>query len=179
MNLPNILTFSRMLLTFPVVALLTVENRVSVIISVLLFTIAASTDFFDGYLARKLNQVTDLGKFMDQISDKILITSLFLVFLSLGMINLWLVVVVVVRDIFVSGLRMAAASKGVVIPANYFGKAKTISQIVLIGCLYLILLTGVDFQLLLDVLQWIVGVLTVASGGSYFRISGKIFEGGK
>lgn len=179
MNLPNILTFSRILLTFPVVALLTVENRTSVIISVVLFVIAVSTDFFDGYLARKLNQVTDLGKFMDQISDKILITSLFLVFLSLGMINLWLVVVVVVRDILVSGLRMVAASKGTVVPANYFGKAKTVSQFILIGCLYLILLTKVDFQLLSSVLQWIIGILTVASGGSYFKISGKIFEGGK
>lgn len=178
MNLPNSLTLMRIILTFPIVALLQpIDNKTAVIISFILFVIAALTDFFDGYFARKLNMVTNLGKFLDQISDKILVTSLFVVLLSTGKISMWLLLIIVMRDTLVSGVRMIASSKGKVIAADWFGKAKTVSQMVFIIFVYANLIFGIFNQPTLNVFQWIVGILTAGSGLNYLFKNRMVFEG--
>lgn len=178
MNLPNSLTLARIVLTFPIVALLQpIDNKVAVILSFVLFIIASLTDFFDGYFARKLNMVTNLGKFLDQISDKILVTSLFVVLLATGKISMWLLLVIVMRDTIVSGVRMIASSKGKVIAADWFGKAKTVSQMIFIIFIYANLIFGIFNQPVLNLFQWLVGILTAGSGLNYLLKNRKVFEG--
>ena len=94
----------------------------------ILFSIAAFTDWLDGYLARKLSLVSDFGKFMDPLADKMLTTAAFLVFIDQGLIESWMVFLILTREFTVSGLRMSAASKGVVIAAGFSGKFKTVLQ---------------------------------------------------
>ncbi|OAA31236.1 CDP-diacylglycerol--glycerol-3-phosphate 3-phosphatidyltransferase [Kosmotoga arenicorallina S304] len=167
MSIPNLLTLSRIVLTIPLVALLYYEPKEWAIWSFAIFIIASVTDYLDGKLARKLNQVSTLGKFLDQISDKILITSLFLVFMFIGKVNFWLVFLIIFRDTFVSGIRMLAASEGVIIAANYFGKFKTVSQIILLCFLYLQVITNWDITAFVILLQWIVALITLFSGIVY------------
>ncbi|HQN28650.1 MAG TPA: CDP-diacylglycerol--glycerol-3-phosphate 3-phosphatidyltransferase, partial [Mesotoga sp.] len=134
MNLPNLLTLSRIVLTVPALFFLTAGNgTVLYFLSAVDFVVAALTDFFDGRIARKRGLVTDLGKFLDQLSDKILVTSIFLGFLTLSKISVWFLFVMIFRDTMVSGIRMMASNQGRVIAADLFGKAKTVSQMVFIG----------------------------------------------
>ena len=178
MNLPNKLTITRIILTFPVVIFLQFgNNTIFAILSLILFVIASITDYLDGYFARKYNLISDLGKFLDQISDKFLITATAVMFFNLGMLNVWLLLVIILRDILVSGIRMYAASKEVVIPANYFGKLKTVSQIVLIVFLYIMLVFNIETVLISILLQLIVGVLTAGSGIKYLLDSLELFKG--
>ncbi len=178
MNLPNKLTILRIILTFPVILFLQFGNNLLfAILSLVLFVIASFTDYLDGYYARKYNLISDFGKFLDQISDKFLITATLLMFFYLGMLNIWILLIVVLRDILVSGIRMYAASKDVVIPANYFGKLKTVSQMVLIIFLYFLLVFGIKADLLSILLQLIVGILTAGSGIKYLLDSSNLFKG--
>ncbi|MEA2065733.1 MAG: CDP-diacylglycerol--glycerol-3-phosphate 3-phosphatidyltransferase [Thermotogota bacterium] len=181
MNLPNALTLSRIIITFPVMFSLyfAPKDIQWVIFSAVLYSIAASTDFFDGYIARKRNQITKLGKFMDQISDKFLVTSVFLVFAYQGYTSFWLVFVVVSRDILVSGLRMHAASEGKVIAANYFGKAKTVLQMTFILFVYIEIIVGFDMPIIFQTFQWVVIFVTAISGLTYLKDSNVLSEGGK
>jgi CDP-diacylglycerol--glycerol-3-phosphate 3-phosphatidyltransferase len=98
-------------------------------------------------------------------------------FFYLGMLNIWILLIVVLRDILVSGIRMYAANKNVVIPANYFGKLKTVSQMVLIIFLYFLLVFGIKADLLSILLQLIVGILTAGSGIKYLLDSSNLFKG--
>ncbi|MFO7881411.1 MAG: CDP-diacylglycerol--glycerol-3-phosphate 3-phosphatidyltransferase [Kosmotogaceae bacterium] len=181
MNLPNILTLSRIIITFPVIfALYFGAGEVHwIIFSAVLYLVAALTDFFDGYFARKMNQITKLGKFMDQISDKFLVTSVFLIFAYQGYVSFWLVFVVVARDILVSGLRMNAASEGKVIAANYFGKAKTVLQMTFVLFVYLEKIAGFDIPIIFQIFQWSVILITAISGLTYLKDSYVFSEGGK
>ena len=167
MNLPTKLTVSRIIMTFIIIFLLlfpfysigiewttfkvgNVIISLQYIISGILFIIASLTDFVDGYLARKNNLVTDLGKFLDPLADKMLINSLsiFLVF-SFASINnsskipFFCVIIMVIRDLVVDGLRFVCAKKGKTIQANIYGKLKTVFQMVMIG---LILFNGFPFS---------------------------------
>ena len=109
----------------------------STVIALVLFCVASFTDFLDGYVARKYNQVTDFGKFMDPVADKCLVVAAMLWFVQVGQMPAWAVLVVVVREFAVSGLRMIAADKGRVIAAGWSGKVKTASTMV---CIVLMLL---------------------------------------
>lgn len=132
-NAPNILTMIRLLLTPVVVVLFLVDipNGIGVFTALGIYILACLTDFLDGYLARKYNQITDFGKFMDQIADKAITTSaMILVLLATRNVTvLWLAVVmvliVVLRDTVISGIRMVAANKNIVIAADIFGKVKS------------------------------------------------------
>ncbi|MFW6172708.1 MAG: CDP-diacylglycerol--glycerol-3-phosphate 3-phosphatidyltransferase [Elusimicrobiota bacterium] len=181
MNLPNALTLSRIVITFPVVFTLYFggDDVRWVLFSAVLYLIAALTDFFDGYIARKSNQITNLGKFMDQISDKFLVTSVFLIFAYQGYISFWLVFIVIARDILVSGLRMHAASEGEIIAANYFGKAKTVLQMTFILFVYLERIVAFDIPAIFQIFQWIVILITALSGMAYLLDSNVFSEGGK
>ena len=138
MNLPNKLTVLRMILVpFFVLALLWPFPH-HYLIALIIFGAASDTDHLDGMLARKHNQITDFGKFMDPLADKILVISALVCFVSLGLCDVWLVLLIIAREFMVTSIRLVAAGKGSVIAANNWGKAKTVSQIVAI-CVILLL----------------------------------------
>ena len=132
MNLPNKLTLSRFALTIAFLAVIFSEVHWHETYALLLFGFASLTDYFDGKIARKHNLITNFGILMDPLADKILVCSAFIAFVGRGWIPAWMVVVVVARELAITGLRLLAASKNVVLAAEGYGKHKTISQIIAI-----------------------------------------------
>jgi CDP-diacylglycerol--glycerol-3-phosphate 3-phosphatidyltransferase len=132
MNLPNKLTISRFLLTVAFLMAMFSEIPYHETLSLVLFGIASLTDYFDGKIARRDNLITNFGILMDPLADKILVCSAFIAFVGRGWIPAWMVVIIVARELAITGLRLLAASKNVVLAAEGYGKHKTISQIVAI-----------------------------------------------
>ena len=133
MNLPNKLTMFRLILVpFFVVVLLNSSLPHHYLMALILFAVASYTDHLDGMLARKNNQITDFGKFMDPLADKVLVISALVCFVELHLANVWLVLLIIAREFMVTSIRLVAADKGQVIAANNWGKAKTVSQIIAI-----------------------------------------------
>ncbi len=191
LNLPNLLTVSRVVITpiFLVTILIeTLPHRF--LIACVIFSIASITDAIDGHIARKNNQITNFGKFLDPIADKILTTAALLAFMFMGLCNIWIVMLVLTREFAIASVRMLAATNGVVIPANVWGKIKTVSQMVftilimLLGEVYFILETSEaelfskipDLSLISNGLLWITAILTVVSGVIYLYDSRKIID---
>jgi CDP-diacylglycerol--glycerol-3-phosphate 3-phosphatidyltransferase len=168
MNIANKLTILRIVLIpiFIIVLLSTVPNKF--IISAVIFIIASLTDFLDGYLARKKNLVTQLGKFMDPLADKLLVMSALLVFVELQLLPSWIVFIILARELIVSIFRAVAASEGIVIAASWWGKFKTNSQMLLI-ILILVnpLIPGTIYPLLKNIMVFVATGLTVISGLDY------------
>jgi CDP-diacylglycerol--glycerol-3-phosphate 3-phosphatidyltransferase len=133
----------------------------------IVFLVASVSDYFDGYLARKYGQITKLGKVLDQMSDKILITSVLVVFVEWKLVPSWLVVIFVFRDTLVSIVRILASESGKVIAANIFGKLKTVFQMILTIGLYIQVLGVEKFKFLNSWLIYIVAILTIISGAIY------------
>ena len=129
MNLPNKLTISRLVLTVAFLLALFIEFPWNKTVALLLFSAAGLTDWLDGAIARSRNLITDFGKLMDPLADKILVCSAFIAFIKPGYIAAWIVVLIVVRELAITGLRLLAASKNVVLAAEGYGKHKTIWQI--------------------------------------------------
>lgn len=164
MNTPNKLTVARMILVpFLVVFLLTgwggEANRW---ICLAIFVAASVTDWFDGHLARKYNLITNFGKFMDPLADKLLVCSALICLIALDKIPAWIVIVIISREFIISGFRLIAADNGVVIAASYWGKFKTASQMVTVILLVLNIQNTV-FTVLGTVFIYISLVLTVVS----------------
>lgn len=133
MNTPNKLTVTRIILVpFFIFFLLSSNIPHNYLIAGIIFGIASFTDYLDGKIARKYNLVTDFGKFADPLADKILVISAFVCFVEMDIISSILVVIVLMREFTVTSLRLVAVEKGIVIAANYWGKAKTVSQIIAI-----------------------------------------------
>lgn len=131
MNLPNKLTIVRIIIVpFFVAVLMMPDIQHHYLWALLLFIIASVTDHFDGSIARKNNQITDFGKFMDPLADKVLVTSALVCFVSLNLVNVWFVILMIARDLMVNSIRLVAADSGKVIAANNWGKVKTVTQIV-------------------------------------------------
>ena len=190
MNLPNRITLFRTIL-IPVFIFCLLFNmgdntvslingrpvKLNIFIAALIFIVAAITDYIDGYLARKYNLITNMGKFLDPLADKLLVGSAFIVMVELGLMHSWMVVVVIAREFAVTGLRLLAVEKGEVIPAGMLGKLKTISQLVAI---VLILLGNPIFNTWnfeLDyIILWISVILTILSGIEYFKNSIHVFK---
>lgn len=128
MNLPNKLTVSRIILTFVFMFFVFSKGLTSKALALVIFIAAALTDLFDGMLAKSRNIVTDFGKIMDPIADKILVLAAFLSFIQLQLIPAWCVIVIIGRELLITSLRFFAFSKGVVIAASKGGKHKTVSQ---------------------------------------------------
>ena len=163
MNTPNKLTIARMIIVpFLVIFLLTgwggEANRY---ISLTLFVVASVTDWFDGYLARKNNLVTNFGKFMDPLADKLLVCSAMICMIDLKRLPAWFVIINIAREFIISGFRLIAAENGIVIAANYWGKFKTASQMIMI--ILLILHFDGIFVILEQIFIWLSLALTIIS----------------
>lgn len=163
MNTPNKLTVGRMILVpFLVLFLLTGwggdANRY---ISLGIFVVASVTDWFDGYLARKHHLVTNFGKFMDPLADKLLVCSAMICLIELERLPAWIVIIIIAREFIISGFRLIAAENGIVIAANYWGKFKTVSQMIMI--ILLLLDFGGVFEILEQIFIWLSLALTVIS----------------
>lgn len=187
-NIPNLLTIARIIMTPFFLAILlweTLPHRF--LIAAAVYGIAALTDCIDGRLARKYDQITNFGKLVDPIADKILTTSALLGFMTMNLCNIWIVMIVLTREFAISSVRMIAAAEGVVIPANFWGKLKTVSQMTFT---LVILLLGEIFpylpqntlpaQLTLpaisNCLLWITAALTVVSGVIYLKDSKNVID---
>lgn len=127
-NLANKLSLLRILLTPIVVALLYFPGPIVCIIAVLIFIFASITDWLDGYIARHSNMVTSIGKFLDPLADKLLICSVLIMFVKLSWAPAWVVIVIICRELVVTGLRAIAIDEGIILSADRFGKAKTVLQ---------------------------------------------------
>ena len=178
MNTPNKLTVLRVIMVpFFVMFLLTgwggSANRY---ICFLLFAGASVTDWFDGYLARKNNLVTDFGKFMDPLADKLLVCSALICMIELGRLPAWMVVIIIAREFIISGFRLIAAEKGVVIAANYWGKFKTATQMIMIILLILDIQLPF-FRILTQILIWVSLILTVISLVTYILDNKSVMSG--
>lgn len=137
MNLPNKLTLLRIIMIPVFVVLLYLDFPFNNLVALAVFILASITDTLDGYIARKYNLITDFGKFMDPIADKLLVTAAMLVFVDWHMMPAWVVILVVAREFIVSALRLVAANNGRVIAAGWSGKVKTASTMVCI-CIMLL-----------------------------------------
>ena len=132
MNLPNKLTVSRFFFTIGFLVALFSDRPAGKTLALILFLVASATDYLDGYLARRDKLITNFGTLMDPLADKILTCSAFIAFVGIGRVQAWMVVIIVARELAITGLRLLAASKHVVLAAERWGKDKTISQIVAI-----------------------------------------------
>ncbi len=190
MNLPNKLTVGRIILV-PIIILVYlfpyaqynitmpifyfggisgVSLSLINVIALVIFAIASITDFIDGFIARKYNLVTTFGKFADPIADKLLVNTMFILFVYQGIIPVLPVIIMISRDTIVDGCRMIASNNGVVVAAGFLGKLKTVLQMVTI---VLVLLNNLPFELyripLTDLLLWFTAFVSVAGGFSYFN----------
>ena len=161
MNLPNKLTIFRVILIpFFVVLLLFDITAYDKWIALAIFIIASLTDFLDGHIARKYNLVTNFGKFMDPLADKLLVCSAMICLVELSRIPAWVVIVIIAREFIISGFRLVASDNGVVIAASYWGKFKTTFQILMI-CLMIADLE--PLALITQIVMWVALALTVIS----------------
>ena len=168
MNLPNKLTFIRIISTALMAVFLLLEGPLCAWLSFLLFIAASLTDFADGHIARKQGLVTNLGKFMDPLADKILNYSVMVLLIPEGLIPALGVVIILFREFLVSGIRQSAVEQGKVIAANIWGKIKTFFQDIALVVILLLRAVGVTFLApLSQVLIWICVALTVISGAIY------------
>ena len=171
-NLPNMLSLFRVILVPVILVFLTLRGQLGYVmglnvgdcIAAVVFIIASITDAVDGYIARKRNIVTNIGKFIDPLADKILVIAVLTALVELHRFPAWMVVVIISREFIVSGLRMVAASEGVVIAASKGGKLKTVTQIIGI----ILLLFNIPGAM---AVMWLAVILTVWSGIEYIRNS--------
>lgn len=161
MNLPNKLTMFRVvLIPFFVLFMLVDITGVDKWIALAIFIIASLTDLLDGKIARKYNLVTNFGKFMDPLADKLLVCAALICLVELSVIPSWIVIIIISREFIISGFRLIASDNGVVIAASYFGKFKTTFQMVMI-CLMIADIEALN--ILTTIVMWIALVLTVVS----------------
>jgi CDP-diacylglycerol--glycerol-3-phosphate 3-phosphatidyltransferase len=168
-NTANNLTLARIGVVPILVVMLSYPGKIMCLAATLVFIAAAVTDVFDGYIARRFNLVTSLGKFLDPLADKLLVASVLIMLAGQGFIPAWVAVVIICREIAVTGLRAVAADMGVVIAADAFGKLKTVMQACALCPLILHYpLYGFDPQPLGTLLLYVALVLTLGSGVNYF-----------
>ncbi len=165
MNLPNKLTMFRVILIpFFIVFLLASPTPYDKWIALVIFIIASLTDLLDGKIARKYNLVTNFGKFMDPLADKLLVCSALICLIELDKIPSWMVIVIIAREFIISGFRLVASDNGVVIAASYWGKFKTTFQMVAV-CLLIADIAALT--VVTQIILWIAVVLTVVSLTDY------------
>ena len=179
MNLPNKLTLLRVLMIpFFVVCLLWEggQNQTLRYVSAAIFIVASLTDMMDGKIARKYGLVTNFGKFMDPLADKLLVCSALICLIELGQLPAWMVIVIISREFIISGFRLIASDNGVVIAASYWGKFKTTFQMIAV---ILLIFNLEALRLLADICVWVALALTVISLADYiWKNRGILTEGG-
>ena len=177
MNLPNKLTLARVILVpFLVVFLLTgFGGEANRYICIAIFVAASLTDWFDGYLARKNHQITNFGKFMDPLADKLLVCSALICMIELDRLPAWIVLIIIAREFIISGFRLIAAENGIVIAANMWGKYKTATQMFMI--IFLILDSHIPaLQVITQILVWVSLALTIISLVTYIVQNKKVLS---
>lgn len=178
MNLPNRLTLGRLFLTVLFVGFLSSSTHWGDVIALILFILASLTDWLDGYLARRLNQITNFGKLMDPLADKVLVASALICLIPLKALPAWAVIIIIAREFLITGLRQLAAGQGVILPADPLGKHKTAWQLITILFFLILLAAGDCFGdesrwlrfLWVQVGPFLIGitiVLTIYSGLAY------------
>ncbi len=174
MNLANRLTLLRLALVPAFMIFTVLDNFWTRVLALLIFFLASLTDFFDGYIARKTNSVTDFGKMMDPLVDKLLTSAAFICFVGMRELRVapWMVVLIIGRELLVTGLRMLAAAKGEVLPADSQGKIKTAVQMTVVVAILLVLCANSFYEehILIDLPRWLVFVsmiVTLNSGVIY------------
>ena len=169
-NLANQLSILRILITPLVILLLYFPGKITCSLAVLLFIIASFTDWLDGFIARRYNSVTSLGKFLDPLADKLLICSVLIMFSALDWAPAWVVIVIVCRELVVTGLRAIAIDEGIVLAADKFGKAKTVLQILaIIPILLHFPIFGVRLWIFGEAVLYFSMILALYSGFNYCR----------
>jgi len=187
LNLANKITISRIFLVpiimffllvkinFGTIIFFDLTIKYSEIIAAVIFIIAAITDGLDGYIARKKKLVTNLGKFLDPLADKLLVLAALISLVELGRLDAWIAIVILSREFAVTGLRLIAVADGVIISANFLGKLKTVTQIIAI---VLLILNNVPFSYVnipMDTIMiWIAVIITILSGVDYFYKNRKL-----
>ena len=163
MNLPNKLTILRVILIpfFVVFMLFDITGAADKWIALVIFCVASLTDMLDGKIARKYNLLTNFGKFMDPLADKLLVCTALICLTSMDRLNVIVVLVIIAREFIISGFRLVASDNGIVIAASYWGKFKTVSQMALI--IVLIMDLGGVWNIVGTVLTWVALILTVVS----------------
>lgn len=192
MNLPNKLTLLRILLIPVFIITMMFDFSNHYLISCLIFIIASITDALDGHIARKNNLVTDFGKFMDPLADKLLVTSALISLVELGLIPSYAAIIIIAREFAVSGLRTIAASEGKIIAASWWGKIKTVIQI--ISILLLLIKVNIEtspylanlinnnsamnkfFEFAPTIFLYLAVIVTIISGIDYFVKNKKVFS---
>lgn len=163
MNLPNKLTVLRVLMIpfFVVFMLVDIVPGMDKWIALAIFVIASLTDLLDGKIARKYNLVTNFGKFMDPLADKLLVSSAMICLVEMGRLPAWIVIIIISREFIISGFRLVASDSGIVIAASYWGKFKTVFQMVMI--IVMIMDLGASFAILETILIYVALILTIVS----------------
>ena len=164
MNLPNKLTILRVcMIPFFVLFMLTdLGGSYSKIIALIIFAVASFTDMLDGKIARKYNLITNFGKFMDPLADRLLVCSALICFVEMKLLPAWIVIIIISREFIISGFRLVASDGGVVIAASYWGKFKTVSQMVM-TLLLILHLDNPAYRILEQVFVYLALALTVIS----------------
>ena len=191
MNLPNKLTIFRVILIVPFVLLLLGSHQqwgwfMAIFggileyvdyIAVAIFIVASLTDMLDGKIARKYNLVTNFGKFMDPLADKLLVCSALICLVEMGRLPAWMVIIIISREFIISGFRLVASDNGVVIAASYWGKFKTTFQMIAVILLIVNFRAGF-MQMLTTLCVWIALILTVVSLIDYIAKNHKVLTEG-
>jgi len=194
MNLPNKLTVLRIMLAAAFLLFLFSKGITSKVIALFIFLLASFTDFLDGFLAKRTNQITDFGKLMDPIADKILVLSAMLAFVEMGIIAGWMVVAIVFREIVITGLRVLALNKGKVMQSDGGGKHKTVWQIFAIFFILVFIIfkeggarhfgfwsssVEVFYRDMIFLLMFVTVVFTLSSGVSYLIRNKEVYSNAK
>lgn len=178
MNLPNKLTVLRVIMIPFFVFFLLLENGANPTwryLSAAIFIVASFTDLLDGKIARKYNLVTNFGKFMDPLADKLLVCSALICLIQLEQLPAWMVIIIISREFIISGFRLVASDNGVVIAASYWGKFKTVFQMISV---ILLILNSPALSLITQICVWIALILTVVSLVDYIVKNHKVLTEG-
>lgn len=188
-QLPNLLTLSRFILTLFFIQFLTQPGLTSTLLATAIFIFASLTDYYDGYLARKYQLITNFGKIMDPIADKFLVLAAFYIFAAVNVMPFWMFYLIFLREILVTGTRLVAVTQGKVLAAEQSGKYKTILQITVIGVvLSFLIFRQTDLSIhwpnaifniymaIITLLLWATLGLTLFSGYSFFKQNWKLYD---
>lgn len=170
LNIANQLTIVRIVAIPLYLVVLYFNKEWSNVVATIIFILAGVSDFLDGYIARKYNMITDLGKILDPIADKILVAAALIALIDLDRLYWWIAVIMLARDFTMEALRNLAASKGIIIAAGIWGKLKTTFQMVAIGMIsFKNVWLGINWYILGQILMYIALVLSIYSAYVYFR----------